>query len=205
MSRLDIPGVPVMERRHSRVLASPLAAPRDGIMLHYDDSSRGRLGRRLVRRPGVYQRLHLAGAAGQRVGDRAGRSRHAHSACGRMSNAHGQLALVRRLGRDQWAGPDHRGATRCNRERVRCRVRVSRVGRAGHRPPHRGTRRAGDLDTGDHARRRHVRRAGQATLESARPQGGSHRGSRRPTADSGHQGHHTASRAAPTRRRADAP
>ena len=28
------------ERRHSRVLQGPLAAPRGGIMLHYDDSSR---------------------------------------------------------------------------------------------------------------------------------------------------------------------
>jgi N-acetyl-anhydromuramyl-L-alanine amidase AmpD len=29
-----------IERRHSRVLEQPLAAPRAGIMLHYDDSSR---------------------------------------------------------------------------------------------------------------------------------------------------------------------
>ncbi len=35
-----IPGVPVSDRRHSRVLQSPLAAERAGIMLHYDDSSR---------------------------------------------------------------------------------------------------------------------------------------------------------------------
>ena len=34
-----IPGFEV-ERRHSRVLEQPLAAPRGGIMLHYDDSSR---------------------------------------------------------------------------------------------------------------------------------------------------------------------
>jgi N-acetyl-anhydromuramyl-L-alanine amidase AmpD len=32
--------VRVDDRRHSRVLQSPLAAPRGGIMLHYDDSSR---------------------------------------------------------------------------------------------------------------------------------------------------------------------
>jgi hypothetical protein len=37
---LVIPGVPVSERRHSRVLGSPLAAPRAGVMLHYDDSAR---------------------------------------------------------------------------------------------------------------------------------------------------------------------
>ena len=37
---LVVPGVPVSERRHSRVLQSPLAAPRSGVMLHYDDSSR---------------------------------------------------------------------------------------------------------------------------------------------------------------------
>ena len=37
---LVIPGVPVSERRHSRVLQSPLAAPRAGVMLHYDDSTR---------------------------------------------------------------------------------------------------------------------------------------------------------------------
>jgi hypothetical protein len=37
---LVIPGVPVFERRHSRVLQSPLAVPRAGVMLHYDDSSR---------------------------------------------------------------------------------------------------------------------------------------------------------------------
>jgi hypothetical protein len=37
---LVIPGVPVEERRHSRVLQSPLAAPRGGVMLHYDDSTR---------------------------------------------------------------------------------------------------------------------------------------------------------------------
>src|SRR5450755_2736593 len=37
---LTIPGVTAEERRHSRVLQSPLAAPRAGIMLHYDDSSR---------------------------------------------------------------------------------------------------------------------------------------------------------------------
>ena len=39
-SSLVIPGVPVRERRHSRVLQSPLAAPRAGVMLHYDDSTR---------------------------------------------------------------------------------------------------------------------------------------------------------------------
>ncbi len=32
--------VDIDERRHSRVLQQPLAAPRRGIMLHYDDSSR---------------------------------------------------------------------------------------------------------------------------------------------------------------------
>lgn len=37
---LVIPGVPVWERRHSRVLQSPLAAPRAGVLLHYDDSTR---------------------------------------------------------------------------------------------------------------------------------------------------------------------
>ena len=35
-----IPGLPVAERRHSRVVQQPLATPRRGIMLHYDDSSR---------------------------------------------------------------------------------------------------------------------------------------------------------------------
>jgi N-acetyl-anhydromuramyl-L-alanine amidase AmpD len=35
-----MPGVPVEDRRHSRVLQSPLAAPRAGVMLHYDDSQR---------------------------------------------------------------------------------------------------------------------------------------------------------------------
>jgi N-acetyl-anhydromuramyl-L-alanine amidase AmpD len=34
-----IPGI-TAERRHSHVLQQPLAAPRRGIMLHYDDSSR---------------------------------------------------------------------------------------------------------------------------------------------------------------------
>jgi N-acetyl-anhydromuramyl-L-alanine amidase AmpD len=32
--------IPVDERRHSHVFQQPLAAPRGGIMLHYDDSSR---------------------------------------------------------------------------------------------------------------------------------------------------------------------
>jgi N-acetyl-anhydromuramyl-L-alanine amidase AmpD len=40
MTPLIIPGVPVSERRHSRVLQQPLAAPRSGVMIHYDDSSR---------------------------------------------------------------------------------------------------------------------------------------------------------------------
>lgn len=35
-----IPELGVDERRHSHVLQSPLMAPRGGIMLHYDDSSR---------------------------------------------------------------------------------------------------------------------------------------------------------------------
>ena len=35
-----IPGILVDDRRHSNVLQQPLAAPRAGIMLHYDDSSR---------------------------------------------------------------------------------------------------------------------------------------------------------------------
>src|SRR3954464_7132958 len=35
-----IPGLVIDERRHSHVLQAPLAAPRGGIMLHYDDSSR---------------------------------------------------------------------------------------------------------------------------------------------------------------------
>ena len=37
---MTIPDLGVDERRHSHVLTSPLAAPRGGIMLHYDDSSR---------------------------------------------------------------------------------------------------------------------------------------------------------------------
>jgi hypothetical protein len=37
---LIIPGLVVHERRHSRVLERPLATPRGGLMLHYDDSSR---------------------------------------------------------------------------------------------------------------------------------------------------------------------
>ena len=37
----SIPGLLVDDRRHSSVLQSPLAAPRGGMMLHYDDSSRG--------------------------------------------------------------------------------------------------------------------------------------------------------------------
>ena len=37
---LMIPGLSVAERRHSRVLQSPLAVPRSGVMLHYDDSAR---------------------------------------------------------------------------------------------------------------------------------------------------------------------
>src|SRR5438046_1320352 len=40
MTPLVIPGMPVSERRHSRVLQQPLAAPRGGVMIHYDDSSR---------------------------------------------------------------------------------------------------------------------------------------------------------------------
>ncbi len=37
---MRIPGIEVDERIHSRVLQSPLAAARRGVMLHYDDSSR---------------------------------------------------------------------------------------------------------------------------------------------------------------------
>jgi hypothetical protein len=37
---MQIPSVPVTQVRHSHVLQQPLAAPRAGIMLHYDDSSR---------------------------------------------------------------------------------------------------------------------------------------------------------------------
>jgi hypothetical protein len=40
VSGLIIPGVPVAERRRSRVLQAPLAGAREGIMIHYDDSSR---------------------------------------------------------------------------------------------------------------------------------------------------------------------
>jgi N-acetyl-anhydromuramyl-L-alanine amidase AmpD len=36
---LTIPGVNADERIHSHVIQKPLAAPRSGIMLHYDDSS----------------------------------------------------------------------------------------------------------------------------------------------------------------------
>jgi N-acetyl-anhydromuramyl-L-alanine amidase AmpD len=36
---MQIPGLEV-EKRHSKILEQPLAAPRAGIMLHYDDSSR---------------------------------------------------------------------------------------------------------------------------------------------------------------------
>src|SRR5438105_4113958 len=35
-----IPGIDVDDRRHSHVLQEPLAAPRAGLMVHYDDSSR---------------------------------------------------------------------------------------------------------------------------------------------------------------------
>ena len=38
--RLHIPGMPHVERRHSRVTQKPLDAPRMGVMLHYDDSTR---------------------------------------------------------------------------------------------------------------------------------------------------------------------
>jgi N-acetyl-anhydromuramyl-L-alanine amidase AmpD len=37
---MNIPGLTVDERRHSRVIQQPLALARGGIMLHYDDSSR---------------------------------------------------------------------------------------------------------------------------------------------------------------------
>jgi N-acetyl-anhydromuramyl-L-alanine amidase AmpD len=37
---MQIPTLEIDERRHSRVLQQPLAAPRGGILLHYDDSSR---------------------------------------------------------------------------------------------------------------------------------------------------------------------
>jgi N-acetyl-anhydromuramyl-L-alanine amidase AmpD len=37
---MNIPGIAPDDRRHSHVLQAPLAAPRAGIMLHYDDSSR---------------------------------------------------------------------------------------------------------------------------------------------------------------------
>lgn len=37
---LVIPGLVVHRRIHSHVLMSPLAVPRQGVMLHYDDSSR---------------------------------------------------------------------------------------------------------------------------------------------------------------------
>ena len=37
---IAIPGIDLDDRQHSRVLQAPLAAPRRGIMLHYDDSSR---------------------------------------------------------------------------------------------------------------------------------------------------------------------
>jgi N-acetyl-anhydromuramyl-L-alanine amidase AmpD len=40
MTALVIPGVPVSERRHSRVLQQTLVGPRRGVMLHYDDSTR---------------------------------------------------------------------------------------------------------------------------------------------------------------------
>ncbi len=40
MTPLVVPGVPVEEHRHSRVLQSPLVAAREGVMLHYDDSQR---------------------------------------------------------------------------------------------------------------------------------------------------------------------
>lgn len=37
---MSIPGIGPVERVHSHVLQSPLAAPRRGVMLHYDNSSR---------------------------------------------------------------------------------------------------------------------------------------------------------------------
>ena len=40
MTPLVVPGVPVSEGRHSMVLEQPLTAPRAGVMVHYDDSSR---------------------------------------------------------------------------------------------------------------------------------------------------------------------
>jgi hypothetical protein len=40
VTALVVPGVPVEDRRHSRVLQSPLVVPRAGVMLHYDDSQR---------------------------------------------------------------------------------------------------------------------------------------------------------------------
>jgi hypothetical protein len=40
MTPLVVPGVPVEDRRHSRVLQSPLVVPREGVMIHYDDSTR---------------------------------------------------------------------------------------------------------------------------------------------------------------------
>jgi N-acetyl-anhydromuramyl-L-alanine amidase AmpD len=40
MTPLVVPGVPVEDRRHSRVLQSPLACGRSAVMLHYDDSTR---------------------------------------------------------------------------------------------------------------------------------------------------------------------
>jgi N-acetyl-anhydromuramyl-L-alanine amidase AmpD len=37
---MRINGMPALTRRHSRILQRPLASPREGVMLHYDDSSR---------------------------------------------------------------------------------------------------------------------------------------------------------------------
>src|SRR5450756_318203 len=91
---LVIPGVHADERTHSHVLQKPLAAPRGGIMLHYDDSSSDREALEWFHDPRCsngYTWLVLDDGRVVELADPGMRTPHA-GAC-RMPNANSRLPL----------------------------------------------------------------------------------------------------------------
>ena len=146
VSPLVIPGVPVSERRHSRVLQQPLAAPRRRRHAPLRRLHARRLGGGVVLRPALHERLHLARAR-RRPRDRAGRPGAAHATRRAVPDAERQLLVLRHRGGN---GRQHAGdRVRNSQAIVECVARCC----AFHDWPaderehaHRRPRRAGRLD-----------------------------------------------------------
>ncbi len=174
-------GVTIAERRHSHILQQPLVAPRGGIMLHYDDSSRDDWALDWFadqRCTNGYTWVVLDDGRIIELADPGMRTPHAGPCRTPIANSH--FSWYR--GHHQRARARHRGTTHGDRATLGRTVQASPVGplhSGAHGPPC-GARCAGHLDQVDHDERH--------TLGQDGPQGRPHGHAPGPTTRDRHRG-----------------